>query len=599
MFSKRDWLLLVVAAGFIVLGVWMDLEIPRYLHRITLLVIEPGGTMGQVWVQGGYMLAFAFGSMATAFIIAWIGALVSSNHAQILRAKLFSKVGEFSAAELKKFSVPSLITRGTNDVTQVRTFTAMAVQMLVRAPVMAVWAILRISGTSWQLSLVAFIAVALLMIVLTFIIIIALPRFNRIQKLTDKMNQVTRENLTGMRVVRAYNAQGFEQEKFEGVNKKLYRDNLVVNRCMGVFWPFISLLMSTLVVAIYWVGSSIIGGHPNPSVFIADMMVFSQYSGQVIFAFMIMVMVLVFFPRTAVSARRINEVLRTEVSIVSPTGNNAVGLDLVDVPANKFLSFENVSFSYPGAQKPVLRDISLTIEKGQTVAFIGGTGSGKSTLVNLVPRIYDTTQGQITLGETCIRDMTLDELNSAVGYIPQTATLFTGTIRDNIALGDVLDKGEIVTPSDEDVKEALKMAQAWKFVEKLGTEETSWLDAPVSQGGKNFSGGQKQRLAIARILARKPKILIFDDTFSALDYKTDTALRSALKKARAKQSAADAQTTLIVAQRIGTIRDCDKIFVLDKGRIVGSGTHEELMKNCDVYIEIAKSQLSKEELGVA
>ncbi|MCL2851289.1 MAG: ABC transporter ATP-binding protein/permease [Firmicutes bacterium] len=623
MFSKFDWLFLALATGLIVFTVWLDLQVPAHLESITNMITGvESGTLARVWAQGGFMLAYAFASMATMIIISYLGARVSSSHALRLREKLFNKVGEFSATELKQFSIPSLITRGTNDITQVRTFSAMAIQMLVRAPVMAIWAITRISTSSWQLSLTVIIAVVALIIVLTLIIVIALPRFTRIQKLTDKLNQVTRENVTGIRVVRAYNAQGYEQEKFARANHDIANNNLVVNRSIAMFWPFISVLMSVLSVAIFWVGSSLItNGNPNAPD-LGSMMRFSQYANQIIMAFMIMIMVMVFLPATIVSARRINAVLQTNSSITSPQTPHSSD------SFTSTISFENVSFSYPNAETPVLTDINLTINQGETVAFIGGTGSGKSTLVNLIPRIYDATEGKITINETCVRNISLQNLNSIVGYVPQTATLFSGTVRSNIAFGDISlhstdPNSATYVPSDEHVIEALKTAQAWNFVEKLGTDEKVdgeesikderteeeknadkenqeikqiGLDFKVSQGGKNFSGGQKQRLSIARVLARKPKILIFDDTFSALDYQTDRTLRTALKKQHASIQQQERPTMLIVAQRIGTIRDCDKIFVLDKGKIVGTGTHNQLMKNCSLYQEIAKSQLSKEEL---
>ena len=575
MFSGREWLLLGISAGFIVLGVWMDLTVPEFLREITLLVTVPGygEGVGEVWVQGLWMMLFAVGSMITALIVSWIAAIVSSGHSARIRKAIFEKTSELSLAEMKGFSVPSLITRSTNDVTQVRMFAAFGMQVLIRAPIMAIWVILKIVDVSWELSLVTIVAVGSLAVVLSFLVVIVLPRFNRIQKLTDHLNQVSRENLTGLRVVRAYNAEDFEQEKFEKSNYKLARNNLVVNRAMGIFWPFMALLLSGLTVAIYWVGSWIIstGRATDPEKFFGDMMVFSQYSIQIIFSFMMLIFVFVMLPRTLVSGRRIMEVLRTQPTIVARGQSDILDGDI---------ECKNVSFQYPDAEKPVIENVNIKIKKGSTVAFIGGTGSGKSTLVNLLPRIYDATQGDITIGGTSTKDVSLDRLNDTVGYIPQTATLFGGSVRYNVTFG----KEEVIT--DDEVWQALEVAQAKDFVSKL----ESGLDHDVSQGGKNLSGGQKQRLAIARVIARQPKIYIFDDTFSALDYKTDRNLRSALKN-----HTKDA-TVLIVAQRIGTIKDADVIYVLDNGRVVAEGAHSELLKTSEIYKEIALSQLSAQEL---
>jgi len=589
MFSKRDWILLVIAICFIVAGVWIDLTVPEYLGELTNLITNPlaGGTTAQVLEAGFFMLLFSLGSMITAIIVAFLGSIVASSLGARIRKGVTEKVSDFSTAEMKKFSVASLITRSTNDVTQVQLFTVMAIQMLVRGPIIAVWAVLKILDSSWELSLVTFIAVAALVVLLTILIIVVLPKFNKIQKLTDKINQVSRENLTGLRVVRAYNASEFEEAKFECANNNLAKNNLVVNRSMGLFWPFMSLLLSGLTVAIYWVGSWLISGGQEGPEFLAEMMMFGQYATQIIFAFMMMIMVLVMLPRSLVSGKRINEVLKTEPTVVSATNCK----HSIDGESNYDITFDNVEFHYPGAEESVLSDVSITIPQGKTVAFIGGTGSGKSTLVNLLPRIYDATGGKISIGGVCVRDMSLEALNDVVGYIPQTATIFNGTIRSNIAFGEVsenakdgIKKARDIT--DQDIEQALKTSQAWEFVSQL----EKGLDYEVSQSGKNLSGGQKQRLAIARVVVRRPKIYIFDDTFSALDYRTDKNLREALKR---ETSGA---TVLIVAQRIGTIKDADQIYVLDKGKIVGQGKHNELMKTCEVYRETALSQLSKEEL---
>ena len=566
--------MLVVACGFIVLGVWLNLLVPRFLRDITLIVT--GNMQGSIWGLGGAMLGVAVASMVTAVIVAWIGSVVSSSHSARLREKLFNHVQNFSVAEMKHFSVASLITRSTNDINNVRLFTAMAIQMLISSPVTAVWAILEILDTSWELSMVTIVSVVSLIVVMVLIIVIAIPRYNKIQKLTDKLNQVTRENITGIRVVRAYNAQEFEQQKFDQANVNLTRNNLVVWRAMWLFWPFIGMLLAMLNVSIYWVGSWIItsGRTDDPARFFGDMMVFSQYSALIIFSFMMLITVLVLAPRTFVSAKRINEVLQTDSSIA---GSGILPGDRL--PNTPLIEFKNVNFKYPGAEEGVLNDVNLVIKPGETVAFIGGTGCGKSTLVNLLPRIYDPTSGEVLLDGKCIKDMSLEELGQIVGYIPQTAIIFSGTIRSNVAFG--------IDVSDEEIQQALETAQAKEFVDKL----EDGLDSEVSQKGKNLSGGQKQRLAIARVIARRPKIYVFDDTFSALDYKTDRALRNALK------SQTKGSTVLIVAQRIGTIKDCDRIYVIDKGRIISNGTHKELMEGCDVYKEIALSQLSKKELG--
>lgn len=575
-----------VALVFIVLGVWLDLSIPRYLGEITDLVTrervypEAAATVGDVWAAGLKMLGFAVGSMLTAFVVAWAGALFSSSLSAKMRKAIYERVGDYSAAEIKKFSVASLITRSTSDVTQVRTFLAFGIQTLIRVPIIAVWAILRMTDVSWELSLVTAVAVASIGLVAFMIILLCLPKFKKVQELTDKLNLESRENLTGIRVVRAYNAQKFEQEKFGKTNDNLAKTNLFMNRVMGLAWPFIGLVFSLLAVAIYWVGSYMIDSNrvDDAPRFFADVMVFSQYSFQIVGAFVMMIFVLTMMPGAIVSSRRINEVLKTEPTI---TDCFATGSGLNDTDGT--IKFNNVNYKYPGAEKNVLSDINIEIKRGTTAAFIGSTGCGKSTLVNLLPRIADPTNGSVTIGGIDIHDITLNELNDFVGYVPQQATLFSGTIKENIAFG-LVDGKQV---SDEQIEKALKTAQAWDFVSKLD----DGINSKVEQRGKNFSGGQKQRLSIARIIARDPKVYIFDDTFSALDYKTDRVLRDALKKATK-----DA-TVLIVAQRIGTIRNADQIFVMDKGKIVSSGKHDDLLKKCQVYKQIAMSQLSEEELG--
>jgi len=576
MLSKRDFILLGIVAVLITFGVWLDLVVPEYLGRITNLItgVTQDGTTGDVWRNGAAMFGFAVGAVIVGIIVALLSSVISASHAARLRRKMFEKVGEFSQHEMNKFSVASLITRTTNDINNIQQFTSMAIQGIIGSPILAIWAMTRIAGASWQLSLVTAVSVTVMVILLVVIILIAMPRFFRIQILTDRVNQVSRENLTGLRVVRAYNAEEFEQEKFDKANIALTKNNIVVGRAISIFMPFLSFLLSTMTVAIYWVTSSLISSGDMPMSFIGDMMVFSQYSVMIVFSLIMVLMTFAFLPRTIVSARRVYEVLGTESTVLDGSGELTEG-------NGRDIEFKNVSFKYPDADANIVTDVSLYIKRGQTVAFIGSTGSGKSTLVNLLPRIYDATEGEIKLGGTCVRDIPLSELNTVVGYVPQTAVIFKGTIRSNIDFGEGAG-----TLSDDDIWKSLEVAQAKDFVEKL----EGGLDAPVSQAGKNLSGGQKQRLAIARAIARRPEIFIFDDTFSALDYKTDKKLRDALKK-----DTKDA-TKLIVAQRIGTIKDADQIFVLDKDKIVGRGTHKELMESCEVYKEIALSQLSKEEL---
>lgn len=577
--SWVDWIVIFVTAGFIVLGVWMDLQIPLYLREITSLITgeTPNGTTQDILIQGGFMLSFAAGSMVVAVIVAIAGAVVSSRHSERVRKDVYEKVGDFSVTEIKKFSVASLITRSTNDITQVRLFVALAIQMLIRVPVLAIWSLIKINDASFELSLVTLGGLALLIIVPTIITLVCLPGFKKVQKHTDGINQVTRENLTGMRVVRAFDAKEFEDKKFEGTNQNLYRQSLFVNRTLAIAFPFLGLVLNMVNLGIYWVGSYLInyGGVANQFQFFADLMVFSQYSLQVLFAFMMLIWIITLLPRTLVSAKRINEVLATDSTILDP-------VDVEKTLVDGDIIFNNVSFQYPDASDDVLTDINITIKKGSTVAFIGATGGGKSSLVNLIPRILDTTAGSITIGGIAVNEVSLENLHDHVGYVPQTATLFKGSIKENIAFGTVAGK----TIDEESVIEALKVAQAYDFVSKL----ENGIDSEVVQAGKNFSGGQKQRLSIARVLARKPKVLIFDDTFSALDYKTDLNLRTEIAN-KFRET-----TVLIVAQRIGTIKTADQIFVLDEGRIVAAGTHEELFENSKIYQEIALSQLNEEEL---
>ena len=573
----KEWVEIICAIGLITLHVWLDLKMPEYMNTITRLVETPGSKMSDIWINGGYMLACAASSAVLSVIVGFFAARISSGVAKQLRSDVFGKVLSFSKREMSRFSTASLITRTTNDVSQIQRFVAMGLQVLIKAPIMAVWAILKILGKGWQWSIATAVAVVILVCVILTIMLIALPKFKKMQTLTDNVNRVTRENLTGLRVVRAYNAENFEAKKFEKANNELTKTGLFTHRLMQFMWPSMSIIMSGLSLAIYWIGAYLINGAADfdkLSLF-SDMIVFSSYAMQVVMSFIMLTMIFIMLPRASVSAKRLNEVLSTSPSILDGQGN-------FQTTSEGVVEFKNVSFKYPDAEEYVLHNISFIAEKGQTVAFIGSTGSGKSTLINLVPRFYDVTEGEVLVDGVNVKDYRLEELNNKLGYISQRAVLFSGTVASNIAFGE--DKDSVVT--DQDVMDAVKIAQAKTFVEKMeGT-----YSAPIAQGGTNVSGGQKQRLSIARAIARKPEIIIFDDSFSALDYKTDKKLRKALDKHLSSV------TRLIVAQRIGTIKNADKIIVLDSGEMVGMGTHDELMQTCEVYKEIALSQLSQEEL---
>lgn len=574
--QKKEWALIFVSIAFIVLQVWLELRIPEYMTEITTLIETPGSKLNDVLINGGYMLACAVSSAITSVIVGYFAALVAARHAQRLRSLVFNKVINFSDAEIKRFSTASLITRTTNDISQVQMIIAMGLQLLIKAPVMAVWALCKIVGKSWQWSVATAVAVAFIFVIILIIIVMALPKFKKIQDLTDNLNRVTRENLTGVRVVRAYNAENYQEAKFDVANKEITGSHLFVNKFMSMLEPAMMLIMSGLPLSIYLIGASLISGAgwmDKLGIF-SDMVVFSAYAIQVVMSFVMLVMIFIMLPRAQVSARRINAVLDTKPTILDGEGKDA------PIKTGE-VQFVNVGFKYPDAEDYVLHDISFKAEKGQTVAFIGSTGSGKSTLINLVPRLYDATEGQVIVDGVNVKDYTTQQLNNKIGYIAQKAILFSGTVKSNVTFGTK----EGAKPTDEDVEYALDVSQS-SFVKDL----PDGIDSTIDQGGKNVSGGQKQRLAIARALARKPEILIFDDSFSALDYKTDKLLRQALKE-KAKDV-----TCLIVAQRIGTIKDADKILVLDSGHVVGEGTHDELMKNCPIYKEIALSQLSKEEL---
>ena len=575
----KDFILAAVAFVFIIVQVWLSLTMPDYMSEITKLVQTKGSKMNDILIAGGKMLACALGSLLAAVCTSICASKISSNFSANLRGQVFHKVQSFSMEEIGNFSTASLITRSTNDITQVQMLIVMGLEVLLKAPIMAVWALCKISTKNWQWTASTGVAVVVLLSFVCVCVAVALPKFKKLQSLTDNLNRVTRENLTGLNVVRAYNAEGYQQKKFNDANDELTKTQLFANRTMGTMMPGIQMVMNGLMLAIYWIGAYLIS---NAQMFdkltiFSDMIVFTQYAMQVVMSFMMLVMIFVLLPRASVSAKRINEVLDMPLSIKDGTKENGIDGKKGEV------EFRNVSFCYPDAEKDVIEDISFTAHKGETIAFIGSTGCGKSTVINMIPRFYDATKGEVLVDGVNVKEYTQKALRNKIGYVSQKAVLFTGSIKSNVAYGDNGTKGF----TDDVVKQAIETAQAKEFVDK--TE--GGVDAFVAQGGSNFSGGQKQRLSIARAICRHPEILIYDDSFSALDYKTDRVLRDTLRK-----TCADA-TRFIVAQRIGTIRDADKIIVLDDGKIAGMGKHNELMETCEVYRQIAYSQLSKEELA--
>ena len=579
--NRRDWLFVLCSLVFIVCGVGLDLRLPDYMREITTLVQTPGSEMGEVLSTGGSMLLCALGSLVTAFIVGFFVAQIAAGLAMRLREAVYNKTMDFSMEEIGKFSTASLITRTTNDIQQIQMFVALGLQAMIKAPILAVWAILKIAGKSWQWTAITGGAVAILTVMLGTVIALVLPKFKNMQKLTDNLNRVARENLTGIRVVRAYNAEGYQEKKFESANEELTRTNLFTSRTMSVLFPGMTLIMSGLTLAIYWVGVYIINDAAlteRLGIF-SDMVVFSSYAMQIIMAFMMLVMTFIVLPRAVVSAKRINEVLDTETKIKD---GEISGSELFEQGE---IEFKHVSFRYPDAEEAILTDINFTVHRGETVAFIGSTGSGKSTLINLVPRFYDVTEGEICIDGINIKEYTQEALHRKLGYVSQRAVMFRGSVLSNVTYGE---NGR-QSVDEELLWKSIEIAQADDFVQGM---ENGYHTA-VAQGGTNLSGGQKQRLAIARAIYRRPEIYIFDDSFSALDYKTDRVLRKMLKQETGTA------TTLIVAQRIGTIMDADKIIVLDEGKIVGIGRHKELLESCPVYREIAESQLSKEELESA
>lgn len=576
--EKKELLMALICFVLIVGQVWLELKMPDYMSEITVLVQTEGSQMSEIVKNGGYMLACALGSLLSAIIVGYMTATISATLSMKVRKKLFDKVENLAMHEVKQFSTSSLITRTTNDITQVQMFVAMGLQLLIKAPITAAWAITKILNKSWQWSAITAIAVGVLLTTIGILIAIVLPRFNKVQKLIDKLNNVTRENLTGIRVVRAFNAEEYQQNKFEDVNTDLTNLQLFNQKAFAVLSPIMYLVMYFLTLAIYFVGASLIKDAlmADKLTLFGNMIVFSSYAMQIIMSFLMLAMIFMMLPRAQVSTKRINEVLDTEISIKEGT------IDKDTTSKKGTVEFKNVSFKYPDAEEYLLRDISFKAEKGQTIAFIGSTGSGKSTLINLIPRFYDTTEGEVLVDGVNVREYKSEFLHNKIGYVSQKAVMFDGTVASNVAYGDN-GKPEL---TESQIKEAIKVAQGKDFVERMDDK----YNTHIASGGTNVSGGQKQRLSIARAIARDPEIYIFDDSFSALDYKTDVVLRKALKEHTGDS------TCLIVAQRIGTIINADKIIVLDDGKVVGEGTHKELLKNCEVYKQIALSQLSKEEL---
>ncbi|WP_061582774.1 ABC transporter ATP-binding protein [Streptococcus gordonii] len=570
--------LILATVVFICLTVYLELEVPTYMSEITTLLQTPGTTTGELWVPGLKMLGLSFASLFSLVIAGFVSSRMASSYTTRLREDIFNRVLDYSDSEIKKFSIPSLLTRTTNDITQIQVFIAMGLQVVIRGSIMAIWAMTKVVGKSDAWLIAVLVAVAAIILMTIVLVTLAFPKQSIVQTLTDKLNSVTRESLTGIRVVRAYNAEDYQDAKFGAANDEVTSLNIFINRFMSLFNPIMSGISSGLTLAIYWIGAYLIHSAASADKLglFSDMVVFMSYGMQVVIGFLLMGALFIVLPRTLVSAGRINKVLALDSSIKEKDQAQTEGQSKGQV------TFEDVSFRYAKNSEAVIEHVSFTAKAGETVAFIGSTGSGKSTLVNLIPRFYDVTEGRILVDSVDVRDYELKALRNKVGYIPQKAVLFSGTIASNLDFGESME-----TPLDEEkMWEALELAQAKSFVE----EKEAGLESEVSQGGTNYSGGQRQRLAIARALARKPEILIFDDSFSALDYKTDRILRKEL----AEQT--QHMTKLIVAQRISTIMDADQILVLDNGKVVGQGTHKELLATNEVYQEIAYSQLSKEEL---
>lgn len=576
--NKRDCIYVFISAGLIVFQVWLELKMPDYMSNITQLVQTRGASINDILREGSYMLLCAFGSLVSAFIVGYFTSTIAASFSYRTRGKLFRKVEDISTFEVKKFSPSSLITRTTNDITQIEFLIAMGLTLMIKAPITAVWAVTKILNKNIEWSILTGVAVLVLLITIGIIMMIVMPKFKIVQELMDKINMVMRENLSGIRVVRAFNAEKYQEDKFENVNNTLTNQQVFNQKAFNFLSPVMYLVMYFLTLGIYFIGAMLINeaNMGDKIVFFGNMIVFSSYAMQVIMSFLMLAMIFMILPRASVSAKRINEVLDEELSLKDGTldGNEALEVGTVE--------FKNVSFKYPDASEYVLKNISFKVNKGETVAFIGSTGSGKSTLINLIPRFYDATEGEVLIDGINIKDYKLKELHNKIGYVPQKAVMFTGSVKSNVGYGSV----NGTKPTLGKIKEALDVAQASSFVKDMDGE----YEAHIAQGGTNVSGGQKQRLSIARAIARDPEIYIFDDSFSALDFKTDATLRHTLK-----EYTKDA-TSIIVAQRIGTIINADKIVVLNEGECVGIGTHKELLKSCKIYKEIALSQLSKEEL---
>ena len=576
--KSKEWLFVFFSVIFILVQVWLDLKLPDYMSEITTLVQLEGSTMEDILTSGGHMMLCAFGSLISCAIVAFFASKVAAAFSMRIRSKVFNKVESFSMDEINNFSTASLITRSTNDITQIQMFIAMGLQVIIKAPILAIWAIIKISDKNWQWTTTTAGAVIFLLVINIIIITFAIPKFKKIQGLTDNLNNITRENLTGLRVIRAYNAESYQEKKFENANNDLTSNNLFANRIMAIMNPSMGLVMNGLNLAVYWIGAYLIqrASMQDKLSLFSDMVVFSAYAVQVVIAFMMLTIIFIILPRATVCAKRINEVLDTKLSILD--GQK----DVSDISLRGEIEFKNVSFKYKDAKEYALKNISFTAHKGEIVAFIGSTGSGKSTLINLIPRLYDTTSGEVLVDGINVKEYSKKDLNNKLGYVPQRAILFSGTVLSNVAYGIDETGDEIL----EKVKKSISVAQGTDFIENM----KNTYNGNIAEGGTNVSGGQKQRINIARAIYKNPEIYIFDDSFSALDYKTDRNLRLELKK-----QTVDA-TNIIVAQRIGTIKNADKIIVLDEGEIVGMGTHKELLKTCKVYREIAYSQLSKEEL---
>lgn len=574
--TKKQVLLILISIIFIAFQVWLDLKIPDYMNEITKYVQTEGSTMSDVLKPGSKMVICAFGSLLSSVVVGYFAAYIAADFSKKLRKEIFEKVGTFGMEEIKNFSTSSLITRTTNDVTQVGLLISMGLQVIIKAPIMAIWAITKIVGKSYQWSIATAGAITVLIALILVLVLIALPKFKKIQWLTDNLNRTTRENLTGIRVVRAFNAEKYQQKKFEKANKELTDTYKFTAKLMALMSPVMTMIMSGLSLSIYFIGAYLINeaNMLDKINLFSDMVVFSAYAMQVVMAFMMLTMIFILYPRASVASKRIVEVLETKQSIKEGTKQNSKETGTIE--------FKNVSFKYPDAEEYMLKDISFKVKQGETVAFIGRTGSGKSTIINLIPRLYDATEGEVLVDGVNVKEYKEESLYDKIGYISQKAVMFRGTIEDNVALGTKNGK----KPSKEAVKKAVEIAQGKDFVEKLENK----YEFELAEGGTNLSGGQKQRLSIARAIARDPEIYIFDDSFSALDYKTDYILRNELNKYTKDK------VVVIVAQRIGTIKDANQIFVIEDGKIAGHGKHKELIKNCKIYKEIALSQLGKEEI---